>query len=106
VRLIAVTGAERWTQYPAVPTIAESGFPGYSASAWQMLLVPAGTPKPIVAKINAEVAGILKSPDIAQRLLGMGIVPSGIGAADTEAFLRAEMAKWGEVVKVSGAKID
>ena len=106
VRLIAVTGTERWPQYANVPTIAESGFPGYSASAWQMLLVPGGTPKPIVAKIHAEVAGILKSADIAQRLLGMGIVPSGISPAETETFLRAEMAKWGEVVRVSGAKID
>ena len=106
VRLIAVTTPQRLPQYPNIPTLAESGFPGYEASAWQMLMVTGGTPKPIVEKIQAEVARILKMPDVAANLNKAGIVPSGISTAETTAFLRSEMAKWGEVIKVSGAKID
>ena len=106
IRLIAVTSAQRLPAYPNVPTVAESGFPGYEASAWQMLLVAGGTPKPIVDKIQQEVAKALKSPDVAERLQKLGITSSGISTAETDAFLRAEMLKWGDVVKKTGAKID
>jgi tripartite-type tricarboxylate transporter receptor subunit TctC len=106
IRLLAVTSAQRLPAYPNVPTVAESGFPGYEASAWQMLLVPGGTPKPIIDKIQQEVAKALKSPDVAERLQKLGITPSGITPAETDAFLRAEMTKWGDVVRVTGAKID
>ncbi len=106
IRLLAVTSAQRLPAYPNVPTMAESGFPGYEASAWQMLLVAGGTPKAIVDKIQQEVAKALKSPDIAERLQKLGIAPSGISPAETDVFLRAEMVKWGDVVKKTGAKID
>ncbi len=106
IRLIAVTSPQRLPAYPNVPTVAESGFAGYEASAWQMLLVAGGTPKPIVDKIQQEVAKALKSPDVAERLQKLGITSSGISTADTDAFLRAEMLKWGDVVKKTGAKID
>ena len=106
IRLIAVTSAQRLPAYPNVPTVAESGFPGYEASAWQMMLVAGGTPKPIVDKIQQEVAKALKSPDVAERLQKLGITSSGISTAETDAFLRAEMLKWGDVVKKTGAKID
>jgi tripartite-type tricarboxylate transporter receptor subunit TctC len=106
VRMLAVTTPRRLPQYPDTPTLAESGFPGFEASAWQMLFVTGGTPKPIVDKIQAEVSRILKTPEVSEILLKGGIVPSGITTAETEAFLRAEMVKWAEVVKVSGAKVD
>ena len=106
IRLLAVTSAQRLPAYPNVPTLAESGYPGYEASAWQMLLVPAGTPKPIVEKVQQEVAKALRSPDVSERLVKLGIVPSGITPGEAEAFLRNEMNKWGEVVRVTGAKID
>lgn len=106
VRLLALTTPQRLPQYPNVPTMAESGFPGFEASAWQMLFVTGGTPKPIVDKIQAEVSRAIQSPDMSENLRKLGIVPSGSSVADTSAFLRSEAAKWGEVVKVSGAKID
>jgi tripartite-type tricarboxylate transporter receptor subunit TctC len=106
IRLLAVTSAQRLPAYPNVPTLAESGFPGYEASAWQMLLIPAGTPKPIVEKIQQEVAKALNAPDVSERLVKLGIVPSGMPPAQAEAFLRNEMNKWGEVVRATGAKID
>ena len=106
VRMLAVTTPERLAQYPNVPTLAEAGFPGYSASAWQMLLVPAATPRPIVEKIQAEVSRAINAPDIAERFRAMGIVPSGMPTGESEAFLRAEMAKWSDVIKASGGKLD
>ena len=93
-------------QYPDTPTLAESGLPGYEASAWQMLMVTGGTPKPIVEKIQAEVSRILNLPDVSARLQKLGILASGMSTADTEAFLRAEMTKWADVVRASGAKLD
>jgi tripartite-type tricarboxylate transporter receptor subunit TctC len=104
--LLAVTSPQRLPAYPNVPTLSESGLPGYEASAWQMLLVAGGTPKPIIDKIQQEVARALKSPDLMERLTKLGITPSGITPAETDAFLRKEMNKWGEVVRVTGAKID
>ncbi len=106
VRLLAVTGTDRLPQYPNVPTIAESGYPGYSASAWQLLLAPAATPRPIVDKIQAEIARAINSPELSERFRAMGIVPSGITPTEADAFLRAEIAKWSEVIKASGAKLD
>ena len=106
VRLLAVTTPNRLPQYPDTPTLAESGLPGFEASAWQMLMVTGGTPRPIVEKIQAEVSRILKLPDVAGRLQKLGILAAGTSTSETEAFLRAEMAKWGEVVRASGAKAD
>jgi len=106
VRMLAVTTPQRLPQYPNTPTLAESGLPGFEASAWQMLFVTGGTPRPIVDKIQAEVSRILKTTEVSEILLKGGIVPSGISTMETEAFLRAEMTKWAEVVKVSGAKVD
>ena len=106
IRLLAVTSPQRLPAYPNVPTLSESGLPGYEASAWQMLLVAGSTPKPIVDKIQQEVARAVQSPDLMERLQKLGITPSGITPAETDAFLRAEMAKWGEVVRVTGARIE
>lgn len=106
VRVLAVTTPNRLPQYPDTPTLAESGLPGYEASAWQMLMVTGGTPKPIAAKIQAEVSRILNLPDVSARLQKLGILASGMSTADTEAFLRAEMTKWADVVRASGAKLD
>jgi tripartite-type tricarboxylate transporter receptor subunit TctC len=106
LRMLAVTTPQRLPQYPDTPTMAESGYPGFEASAWQMLFVSGGTPEPIVVKIQAEVARILKTREVAEVFAKGGIVPSGASTAETEKFLRAEMAKWGNVIRVSGAKVD
>lgn len=106
LRLIAVTTARRLPAYPDVPTLAESGVAGFEASAWQLLLVPGGTPKPIVDKIQQEVARALKTPDVAERVLKMGVLPGGGTPAETEVFVRGEVAKWGDVIRKTGAKVD
>lgn len=106
IRLIATTGRERSPQYPDVPTVAESGYPGYEAGAWQLLLVPGATPASIVEKLQQDVAKALRSADVNARLQKLGIIPSGSTPAETDVFLRAEMKKWGEVIRVTGAKVE
>ena len=103
---LAVTTAQRVPSMPNLPTIAESGLPGYEASAWYALFAPARTPKPIVEKMQAEVARILKLPDVRERLGFETIQPVGSGSAEFAEFLKREIAKWGAIVKESGAKVD
>ncbi len=106
VRLLAVTSEKRLPQYSDIPTLAESGFPGFSASAWTMVLAPGGTPKPLIDKIQTDIARALQQPSMAERLRKLDIQPRTDTPAEAEAFLRQEVAKWGEVIKVSGAQVD
>ena len=106
LRALAVTSAARSTALPELPTLAEAGLPGFEASSWFGILAPAGTPKDIVAKINAAVGSWLASPEAKEKLLAQGAIAAG-GSPD--AFVKhidAETAKWAKVVKASGAHID
>jgi tripartite-type tricarboxylate transporter receptor subunit TctC len=105
LRLLAVTTAQRLPQYSTIPTIAES-YPGFEATAWQMILVTAGTPKAIVDKIYAASAAALRESDVQERLRNLGVQPVGSTPEESAAFLRSEMKKWAEVIRVSGAKIE
>ena len=103
VRPLGVTTAKRSAALPEVPTIAESGVSGYETSTWGGLIAPAGTPKDIVAKVNAEVSRILKMPDVRERLQASGAEPGSGSADDFARFIQSEVQKWGQVVKASGA---
>jgi tripartite-type tricarboxylate transporter receptor subunit TctC len=103
-RPIAVTGARRVAQLPNVPTIAESGFKGFEANAWWGLLVPAGTPKPIVARLSEEVNRTLKMTDVRDKIMADGSDVLGGSPEEFAVFLKAEHAKWGKVVKAAGIK--
>ena len=106
LRALAVTGSERTPALPDLPTIAEAGVPGYEASTWYAMFVPAGTPQPVVERLNREVSAIVKSPEIRKQLSAVGIDPVG-GTPDALAkYLRSELVKWGKVAKTSGAKGD
>jgi tripartite-type tricarboxylate transporter receptor subunit TctC len=89
-----------------VPTVAESGVPGFEALQWFGVYVPAGTPREIVARLNSEIAKILRMPEIRQRFAGLGADVAGGSSDDFAAFQRAEVAKWTKIVKASGAKIE
>jgi tripartite-type tricarboxylate transporter receptor subunit TctC len=106
LRAIAVTSAKRSPELPAVPTIAESGYPGFEANTWYGLLVPTGTPTPIIALLNAEVNRVLATPEVRARLASEGGDTLGGSPERFAAFLAAEHAKWGRVVRESGVRVD
>lgn len=103
---LAVTTAQRVSSLPALPTIAESGLPGYEASAWYALFAPARTPKPIIDKLQTEVARILKLPDVRERLAFETIQTVGSTPAELAEFVKREIVKWGAIVRGSGARVD
>jgi tripartite-type tricarboxylate transporter receptor subunit TctC len=106
LRALAVTSAKRSPAAPDVPTIAESGVPGYEAVAWFGILAPAGTPPEIVKKLNTEIAKTLKSPEVTKRLASQGAEPVSNTPEQFAAYIKSEMAKWAKVVKASGAQVD
>jgi tripartite-type tricarboxylate transporter receptor subunit TctC len=105
VRPLAVTGANRSRLLPDLPTIGET-IPGYSASGWYGLMAPAGTPRDILQRLNAEVVRILRMPDVIERLSGQGAEPAGGTREEFGAFLRAEIEKWARLVKAAGMRPD
>ena len=106
LRPLAVTGAQRSAATPEVPTIAESGYPGFEASAWYGVLAPAGTPKPVVARLNAEILRALKIPEVRERLENVGFEIVGGTPEAFGAYMKSEIAKWARVVKASGVKAE
>lgn len=106
LRALAVTSANRVDDLPNVPTINESGYKGFDAVTWFGLLAPAGTPKDVVARVNAEFNKALKQPELAKRLSDEGADPAGGTPEQFAALIKEEIPRWGKVVKDSGAKID
>ena len=106
LRAIAVTTAKRSPVAPDVPTLAESGLPGYEIGSWQGVFAPAGTPPDIVKRLNTEIVKIINMPDVQKRLLELGAEPVGNSSEEFTAFVKTEVVKWGDVVKKSGAKVD
>ena len=104
LRALAVTSLQRNTLYPDVPTIAESGFPGFQALSWSGLSAVKGTPQPIVDRLEATMKKILSSPDVRQRLESVGFVVPTPGAAAYGPFLKSELDLWVKVIKTAGIK--
>jgi tripartite-type tricarboxylate transporter receptor subunit TctC len=103
---VAVSGARRSPALPNVPTIAEAGVPGYEATTWYPVLVPAGTPKTIVDRLNTQLVTIVKAPDLQERFVATGIDPIGSTADELAAHMKRELRKWARVVQLSGARVD
>jgi tripartite-type tricarboxylate transporter receptor subunit TctC len=106
LRALAVTSAARSPAAPDLPTVAESGLPGYAAIAWNGLLAPAGTPKDVVAKLNAELKKTLETADVKERFAAQGFAAAWSPPEQYAAFIQSELAKWAKVVKASGATLD
>jgi tripartite-type tricarboxylate transporter receptor subunit TctC len=106
LRMLAVGTSRRVPTLPDMPTIAESGFPGFEAVAWIGLSAPAGTPADWREKVNREVQAVLKSADFEQRLAALGSFPRPGSVADFGNLLKSEYARWNTVVQQSGAKVD
>jgi tripartite-type tricarboxylate transporter receptor subunit TctC len=106
LRALGVTSSTRSPAAPDIPTIAESGLPGFDAVSWFALFAPANTPKLIIDKLQAEVRKILKSADVTKRLADNGLDPVGGTPEELAAYQKSELTKWAKVVKDSGAKAD
>ena len=106
LRPIAVTTAKRYPELPEVPSVAEAGVPGYDATSWFGLFTSRKAPADVVAKLNAALVKVLAKPEVIQQMAEQGAIAQPEKPAQFEAFIKAETAKWGPVVKASGAKVD
>ena len=106
LRALAVTGAKRAPQLPDVPTVIESGYPGYEAYVWMGLLAPAGTPPAIIERLQREVIAALATSEVKAYMVGASIEAVGSTPAEFGAFFRAEKDRWARIVRETGAKVD
>lgn len=106
MRAIAVTSASRSDFLPAVPTIAESGVRGFEADSWYGVFTTGGTPAEVIETLNNTLAQILAMPDVRKRLDSLGVTPKKMSAKEFGTFVTSEMKKWGEVVRISKAKVE
>jgi tripartite-type tricarboxylate transporter receptor subunit TctC len=106
LRALAVTSDKRYPLLPDVPTTSEAGIPGIEVTSWNGLMVPAGTPGNIVAKINAEVTAIAGTPEMRARIVELGFQPVALSVSDTERFIRADVERWAKVIREAGIKAD
>jgi len=104
VRALATTGKTRSGVLPNIPTASEAGVPGYEATIWLGLMAPAGTPKPVIDKLNAAVKAAVKRPDIIKLWTEQGVVPMSMTPEEFDKYLRGDIVKWAEVVKTFGDK--
>jgi tripartite-type tricarboxylate transporter receptor subunit TctC len=102
LRALALTGSRRSETLPDLPTVAESGLPGYEAVGWFGLLAPAATPRPIVAKISADANRVLAEREVREKMLGLGADPSGDTPEEFARFIRDDQAKWSKLMKEAG----
>jgi tripartite-type tricarboxylate transporter receptor subunit TctC len=105
VRALGTTGQTRSSVMPDVPTIAEAGLPGYEATIWLGIMAPAGTPKPIVDKLNAEINKVLSLPELKTQWAQQGAQPLIMTPAEFEAYLRKDIEKWAKVIETAGIKV-
>ena len=106
IRALAVTGPSRAPALPAVPTLAESGYPAASVVGYWGVLAPAGVARDIVDKLSGAIATVVKRPDVHQRLVDQGVDPTGSGPAEYGRIIRAEIEKWAKVIRQAGIKVD
>ena len=106
LKVLAMTGAKRSSTMPDIPTVAESGYPGFEVDSWYGLLLPAKTPKAIVDAFHQEVAKAVQMPDVRARFTGLGLEPIGNDPAQFGRIIRNDLARWSEVVKRGSVRVD
>lgn len=106
LRALAVTSSQRLTALPDVPTVAESGYPGFSTEGWLSVVSPAGTPPAINQRLSAEIRRIMALPDVQATMANQGAFAETMSPEQSTAFVRAEAARWGELIRSSGIKLD
>ena len=106
IRGLAVSTAKRSAFAHELPTVAEAGLAGFEVFGWNGLLAPAGTPKPVIAKLHGEITRTLRTPEVRERIAGFGFEPVGNSPEEFAEFVKADIARWAKVAKESGARID
>nr|WP_255360126.1 tripartite tricarboxylate transporter substrate-binding protein [Cupriavidus sp. amp6] len=106
INVLAVASAKRWPGEPNIPTMEESGFPGFVMSFWTGLLAPAGTPAPVVDRMAKEIAAATRSPDVAKKLTDLGFVPVGGNSEDFRKLIERDIARYGQIVKAGKITLD
>lgn len=106
LRALAITSAQRTEGWEQLPTLAEAGLPGFQVNEWNGLFAPAGTPQPVLQRLEAETRAIVASPEMKKRFAELGVQGVGSSAAEFQAFVKAESAKWAGVVRTSGIRMD
>ncbi len=106
LRALAVTTSKRWPPLPAVPTMGEAYPPGFEITYWGGLAVPAGTPQAVIDKLHGEVVRVMKLPDVHQHIVRQGFVPVGNTPQEFAAYIQAEVARWAEVIRAGGIRVD
>jgi tripartite-type tricarboxylate transporter receptor subunit TctC len=106
LKAMGTTGKTRSTVLPDVPTIAEAGVPGYETGIWLGLMAPAGTPRPVLERLNAEVNKLINASEVKEAWAKQGAAPMGMPIEQFDKFLRADIVKWSGVVKATGMKVD
>lgn len=106
VRALAISGAKRSAALPDVPTMSEAGLPGFEATSWYCVVAPAGTPKPVIDRLNAEIVKALNTPEMRRKLAEDGAEVESSSPAELSRFVHAEIVKWAKAVKDSGARVD
>lgn len=106
LRALAISSSKRSAAAPELPTVAESGTPGFDVSTWFGMFVPSGTPKDIIGRLNGEVRKIVQMADVRERLISQGADPIGLTPEEFRAYVRSELVKWEKVVKAVGVRIE
>jgi tripartite-type tricarboxylate transporter receptor subunit TctC len=106
VRALGTSGVKRSAIMPDLPTIAEGGVKGYETTIWLGLMAPAGTPRPVVERLNSEINKVINRPDVRQNWAEQGAQPMTMSVAEFEKYLNGDIAKWAKVVKLAGARTD
>ncbi|GAA5233313.1 tripartite tricarboxylate transporter substrate binding protein [Verticiella sediminum] len=106
LKALAITSRERWSGMPELPTIAETLVPGFESLAWQGIVAPAGTPEPVLQRLNQAINAALASPEVRQKLDQQGTITLGGSVEDYRGYMAAEYERWGKVVEATGARID
>jgi tripartite-type tricarboxylate transporter receptor subunit TctC len=106
MKMLAVTTPKRMSNFPEVPTLAESGMPGFDVGAWQGVMVPTGTPRPIIDRLNTELRKALANPEVRAKLAVQGAEPLGSTPEEYGAYIKKEIDRWGKVVQQSGVKAE
>jgi tripartite-type tricarboxylate transporter receptor subunit TctC len=106
IRTLAVTSPQRVPAVPDIPTVAESGYPGFDTATWYGILVPKGTPQPIVSRLATEVVKVLESPEVRERMAANGGATIKPGPTEFSALIKSELAKWNRVIKEAGVRLE